>query len=573
MYLDTDPPLILSFRLGLLGFATGAIIRDDNVAAGEEGTGNYGLSVPVVQLLTHTDYCRSGLRDQRTAMEWLHHHIGEFGGDSSNITLIGSGSGAADIVAHLLSKHNASTSSTSPRLFSRCIIQSPIFEPILPSVSSAGWALSRMMSALGVSSSIEKFRKVEVEKILAMGLGQTLRVVDDGVWFRKGWGEWFTPTSSSSSFQHAPLQPIIIGDTTSDSLLWSNPISLWTSSGVVRRLKAICQSLSKTSNVLRAYDIGSNTPDDEIMERVLELVDDARVGWPTEIVAQAVRKEHSSIQDDGQAGKVWRYVFDQEGPARGVPHYAADLMYLFDVKPASLASSSSGDECKSTLGSWDYTGPYEVDEDEQEEKEKAVASCAISVGSMSLEAALAAAAEAAASGQVYGAPRIDPYALCSSIASTSGTGTPQPSGQHHQTLVDDADWLISTVDEYAYARVRDMMQQKWLAFAYGESPWTPWETPLASSSSNESIHHQDHRHHHHHQHAHHHHSHSHPSKSEKVFVFGPEGETGERSSAIFEGRRRRHMWSEVLEPLGWALVQKFGVELSRGPALGADRAR
>jgi len=104
------------------------------------------------------------------------------------------------------------------------------------------------------------------------------------------------------------------------------------------------------------------------------------------------------------------------------------------------------------------------------------------------------------------------------------------------------------------------MQEKWLAFVYGESPWTPWEvaTPSNINSNDESrqtypL--------------------SRPRPSEKVFVFGPEGETGERSSAIFEARRKRGVWSEVLEPLGWSLVQKFGVELSRGPALGADRAR
>jgi hypothetical protein len=45
------------------------------------------------------------------------------------------------------------------------------------------------------------------------------------------------------------------------------------------RLKAICQSLSKTNAILRAYDINSFTPNDEIMERVLELVNDARVAW------------------------------------------------------------------------------------------------------------------------------------------------------------------------------------------------------------------------------------------------------------------------------------------------------
>ena len=36
-------PELSSFRLGLLGFATNPVIRDDNKLAGEEGTGNYGM--------------------------------------------------------------------------------------------------------------------------------------------------------------------------------------------------------------------------------------------------------------------------------------------------------------------------------------------------------------------------------------------------------------------------------------------------------------------------------------------------------------------------------------------------
>ena len=82
---------------------------------------------------------------------------------------------------------------------------------------------------------------------------------------------------------------------------------------------------------------------------------------------------------------------------------------------------------------------------------------------------------------------------------------------------------------YAYARVRDAMQARWLAFAHGEAPWD----------------------------------------EEKVYVFGPEGETGERSMSIFEGRRRARVWKEVFEPLGMQLVQKVGAELANGPAVPA----
>ncbi|KAF9527487.1 Alpha/Beta hydrolase protein [Crepidotus variabilis] len=624
--LDNKPIIFVSinFRLGLLGFAASNIIRDDNKSVGDEGAGNYGL------------------RDQRRAMEWLHHHIGDFGGDASNITVIGSGSGAADIVCHLLSKSNI-----SKPLFARTIIQSPIFEPILQDVSSAGWHLSRVMSALQASN-IDKFRKIEVEKLL--GLGQSLRAVDDGVWFREGWQSWFSPKESAHEHHHTresrmqhpsptwqrpgraggmgvcssgilspifaasrdksrsrsgvrgasshtpstplsptsaasttpPLQPIMIGDCAADSLLWSLPISLWTASGVVRRLKAVCQSLSKTSGILRAYDIGSGTSDEEIFDRVLELVDDARIKWPTDMFAEAIlRDAEEKGGENAKKGRIWRYVFDQEGPARGLPHHGSDLMYLFDWRPASLGLGALGStESQSTPGPdmfWD--GPFDVDEDDEEVEKAVVSHQPPSLSSLSLEAALAVAAEAAAAAAIGTAPKIDPHTLASSIVSSGGlsAASRNSSGStlasNLAPISEDSEWLITAVDRYSYARVRDTMQEKWLSFAHGESPWTSWtghkhdepQTPhhqphsMDSPTTPSALH-----------------THFNTSLSirnpEKVFVFGPEGETGERTGAIFEGRRRRTVWAEVLAPLGWNLVQKFGVELSRGPA-GADRAR
>ena len=509
--IHSDTTSFPSFRLGLLGFATGPIIRDDNQAADQEGTGNYGQNYTIL----HRFNCLTmyiGLRDQRKAMEWLHRYISEFGGDPDNITLFGAGSGAADIVCHLLSRANE----VKP-LFHRAVVQSAVFEPILPDIASAGRYLSRVMSSLQVST-IEKFRCIEVDKLF--GLGNTLRAVDDGVFFRAGWQGYFThqiqqtethqkvhhqvrisrpavsnhlntsrPHVSSSSrhksrsqsglrsvrspsktpsrsefFPH--LQPLIIGDCVSDSLLWSIPISLWTAGGVVRRLKAICQSLSKTSSILRAYDISSHTPDEEIMERVLELVNDARVAWPTQCLSDRAKLE--------RGGKgVWRYVFDQEGPWRGLPHHATDLMYLFDNVPlpaSALVTTSDFDSF--------YDGPFDVSDDEDD---------------------------------------------CVQF----DTECDSPSAFR----IDDDEWLTTAVDECSYARIRDTLQDRWISFANGAVPW----------------------------------------RDDKVFVFGPEGETGERSKDIFDGRRRKKMWQEAFEPLGFQHVQKVGMELSRGPALGADR--
>lgn len=320
------------------------------------------------------------------------------------------------------------------------------------------------MSQLHLST-LAQLRSVDAESLLAVG--QSFRATDDGVFFRQGWRSSVLPQdnpyrvensghgrlsahklksrrsrSRSVSTAHVPqhhdplpdLQPMIIGDCAFDSFLWSLPASLWSVSGVIRRLKAVCGSLTKASALLRAYDISSYTPPDELVERILELINDARIGWPTQVVVEGAQR------DRGGKG-VWRYTFDQEGPTRGIPHHATDLMYLFDNVPLPISQ---------------------------------------------------------------------PVVLPS-----------------EESDYFDDDWAIPTVDEFSYGRVRDVIQERWIAFAYGEVPWN----------------------------------------EDKVFVFGPEGEIGERSSCIFEGRRRKQVWKEALEPLGMQLVQKVGVELSNGPPL------
>jgi hypothetical protein len=213
-------------------------------------------------------------------------------------------------------------------------------------------------------------------------------------------------------------------------------ISLWTSAGVVRRLKAICQSLSKTNAILRVYDINSFTPDDEIMERVLELVNDAHVAWPTQCVADNAKQE--------RGGKgVWRFVFDQEGPTRGLPHHAADLMYLFDniQLPKSAGAAVNMDLY--------FEGPYDLgDEDEDMH--------CVSAGNSHL-----------------GALTLEDIRLAA-ITSWQNVRLSLVGGRwarYAHTQHDDDEWMTAAVDEYSYARVRDTIQECWISFAYGEAPW------------------------------------------------------------------------------------------------------
>lgn len=231
------------------------------------------------------------------------------------------------------------------------------------------------------------------------------------------------------------------------------------------------------------------------MEHVLELVNDARVAWPTQCVVENALRE--------RGGKnVWRYVFDQEGPSRGMPHHAADLMYLFDNVPLPESSFAGMDTSF-------YDGALMVSDDEDD-------------GMHDVRHHIEAESQ-------LGTP---PACASPGVLSISSAFMDKCKKIDQDRASPEADeWLTMIVDEYSYARVRDTMQERWIAFAYREAPW----------------------------------------RDDRVFVFGPEGEVGERSRDIFNGRRRKHMWREALEPLGYQTVQKIGVELSRGPSMADGR--
>ncbi|KAF5389993.1 hypothetical protein D9757_003878 [Collybiopsis confluens] len=511
-----------NFRLGLFGFAAGPQLRED----GEEGIGNFGL------------------RDQRNLLEWLHRYIGDFGGDPHNITLFGQSSGAFDIVCHLLSTANE----TRP-LFHRAIVQSAVFDYNIPEVDAAGSQLSRLMSSMHLST-ISQLRAMDADQLVKFG--RSIRVVDDGIFLRHDWKDYLLPedahrthhlsiskaalaalrshsstprpSMSSSSSSHTSsssiFQPLLIGDCGSDSTLWSTPISYWSSFAATKRIKAVCQSLSKTNALFRTYDVLSNTSDEEIAERLGELIGDARVAWPTDCFAANVRraaaagKETSGPSSSSGApasvpvggGGVWRYVFDQEGPWSLTPHHAADLMYLFDNAPVPNSAISSSSSAKSIVGSGDamdmFPDTFSFSDDEDDDMDT----------DLHLRGHIHENTEGDGEEEGIKYPSVvrDDDAMSSEEGGNSAWGINLPS-----------------VAAWSYSRVRDTMQEQWISFANGQAPFG----------------------------------------QDKVYVFGPEGETGERSSLIFEGRRRKAWWKKVFEPLGMQVVQKMGVELSRGPPL------
>lgn len=68
-------------------------------------------------LISFSRLGNQGLYDQVLALEWIHHNIVYFGGDSQRITLFGESAGAVAVGFHLLSPRSRS-------LFSNAILQS-----------------------------------------------------------------------------------------------------------------------------------------------------------------------------------------------------------------------------------------------------------------------------------------------------------------------------------------------------------------------------------------------------------------------------------------------------------------
>lgn len=264
----------------------------------------------------------------------------------------------------------------------------------------------------------------------------------------------------------APYQPVVIGDNSLSPLAHSKHVSGWSSPTLTRRVKAITQSLAKASSLLRAYDVSASTPDWELPDRLVDLIGDARWSYPVDRAAKRLQVS--------AGGQVYRYVWDQDAPTGEDGDVAGDLVYLFDAAPGPVEAIADG------------TSPYDT-------------AVFDDVDDIELEELLLAQS---------------PHALSTSARSDSTTSClslwnePPP------------------VDAYAYARVRDAVQGRWLAFVWGEAPWDRG----------------------------------------MVFVFGPEGECGPRSKGVFEGRRRVKVWEEAFEPLGMDMVQKVGMELQNGPS-------
>jgi para-nitrobenzyl esterase len=147
----------INYRLGLLGFLGHPALEDPGQTwldgRAWTGFGNWGLA------------------DQVAALQWVHDHIGSFGGDAGNVTLFGESAGGMS-VSSLLAVPAARG------LFHRAIVESG--PPYTATVDQAARRAEAVASHLGVPLTRQSLESVPAE-VLVRAAGELAQADDSGL--------------------------------------------------------------------------------------------------------------------------------------------------------------------------------------------------------------------------------------------------------------------------------------------------------------------------------------------------------------------------------------------------------
>ncbi|KLO16112.1 alpha/beta-hydrolase [Schizopora paradoxa] len=386
--------------------------------------------------------------------------------------------------------------------------------------------------------------------------------------------------------------------------------------------------LGEDNAFMDSDDEGVESSDDEgceLAERVMDLINDVAFAWPVDVAARSaadsafIFEEPSPPKAEGNdylsagggylsAGSesslspspsgsesnlsgmdstpqpthhhrppnapfVYRYVFDQASPYTQTPHHGVDLLYLFGNIPFPTDPDLTAEENEEV--NWDRV---KVRSEMQERW------LVFAHGEEPWEPLTPQ--PPAGFSEI---PQVDlPIPMLSPSSSFSyGSPTKSTSGSSFGGYFTPSDSSRSSSFSHSGALHLDAFPpaDPGSRSAAAMSPFLtlgPHKANAHGHMHQPLSHRGGHTHAHHH---HHHHSRFHGkappspaehqpisiSESDKVFVFGPEGETGSRSAKIFAGRRRVHAWREALAPLGLATAQKVGQELGNGPPVNGVR--
>lgn len=141
----------------------GALVERGNVIV---VTLNYRLGA-----FGFTGRTNAGIRDQIAALEWVRDHIGAFGGDPADVTIVGESAGGAAVIALLATP-------AADGLFHRAMAMSPSINQ-LRSAARGEESLQQLLAASGAES-LDELRSCSADDLLA---AQNRLVADRDTWF------------------------------------------------------------------------------------------------------------------------------------------------------------------------------------------------------------------------------------------------------------------------------------------------------------------------------------------------------------------------------------------------------
>ncbi|KAK4507867.1 hypothetical protein PRZ48_001602 [Zasmidium cellare] len=265
----------------------------------------------------------NGLRDQRTALQWIQKHISGFGGDPSNVTLMGESAGAVATTYHLHAQEH---------LFTRFMLMSGSYLSQPPaSLSDAEENYAKAVKALGLESTPPEER---INTLLTMDpLTLCTKCFHSGVQDSAVLDNdliTFSPTYSSLADNTLAIPALewcksaLIGDCQFDGNIRSLALQ--------HRKKdiaaAFCTSLttslppSVSSAILSAYNLTPSTPDPQALQSILELCTDISFYMPTHHLATHLSRHLPVNIYRFNAPNPW------EGPWKGQAIHIQDLTWL-----------------------------------------------------------------------------------------------------------------------------------------------------------------------------------------------------------------------------------------------------